>query len=91
MGELQGLRTTSLLAYYEALENMNTRQRECLLALDKLGEANNLMVSKRSGLPINVVCPRMNELKKKGLIREIKIDFCPITKRKTVFYERVKK
>jgi len=89
MGELQGLRTTSLLAYERALENINKRQLECLLALEDLGEANNLMVSKESGLPINVVTPRMGELRKKGLIQESKI--CSETGRRTIFFVRVKK
>jgi len=73
MPELQGVRGTSLLAYGDALEHINNRQRQCLLALDRLGEANNLMVSRESGLPINAVTPRMGELRKKGLIKEIRI------------------
>jgi DNA-binding MarR family transcriptional regulator len=91
MSELQGLRTTSLIAFAEALEKINERQRQCLLTLDKLNEANNKIISEHSGLPINVVTPRMNELKKKGLIQEIKVDTCPYTGRRTVFYRRVKK
>jgi len=91
MTELQGLRTTSILAYYAALEKINNRQRECLLALERLNSANNLMISKESGLPINVVCPRMNELKKMGLIREIEIKDCPNTGRRSIFYGRVRK
>jgi len=89
MPELQGLRTTSLLAYAEALSKINKRQLECLLTLDKLGEANNLMISKESGIPINVVTPRMGELRKKGLIKESKIDVCKETGRKTIFFVRV--
>jgi len=66
MPELQGVRGTSLLAYADALEHINNRQRQCLLALDRLGEANNKMISDESGIPINVVTPRTGELKKKG-------------------------
>lgn len=91
MPELQGLRTTSLLAYYEALENLGTRQLEVLKAIDKIEPCNNLMISKYTGLPINSVTPRVHELKKKGLIKELKVDLCPITQRKTIFYVRVKK
>jgi len=89
MGELQGLRTTSLLAFAKALENISTRQKQCLIILEELNEANNKMISESSGIPINVVTPRMNELKKKGLIQEIKLDVCPYTGRKTIFYRRV--
>lgn len=91
MPELQGLRTTSLLAYYEALENLGARQLEVLKAINEIEPCNNLMISKYTGLPINSVTPRVYELKKKGLIKELKIDICPITGRKTIFYVRVKK
>jgi len=91
MGELQGLRTTSLLAYAKALENLGERQMQVLVVIDKLEPCNNLMISNSSGLPINTVTPRVNELKKKGLIKEDKIDVCPFTGRKTIFYKRVKK
>lgn len=91
MPELQGLRTTSLLAYYEALENLGTRQLEVLKAIDKIEPCNNLMISQYTKLSINSVTPRVYELKKKGLIKESKIDICPITGRKTIFYVRVKK
>lgn len=91
MPELQGLRTTSLLAYYEALENLGTRQLEILKAINEIEPCNNLMISQYTKLPINSVTPRVYELKKKGLIKELKIDICPITGRKTIFYVRVKK
>jgi len=91
MPELQGVRGTSLLAYGDALENIQPRQLQCLLALDRLGEANNLMVSRESGIPINVVTPRMGELRKKGLIKEIRFGLCRETGRSVIFFVRVRK
>lgn len=91
MSELQGLRTTSLIAYAEAIENLASRQKQILKTIDKIEPCNNLMISRYTGFPINSVTPRVYELKKKGLIRELKIDVCPITKRRTIFYVRVRK
>jgi DNA-binding MarR family transcriptional regulator len=85
------MKITSLLAYAEVLENLNERQIQVLKAIDKIEPCNNLMISKYSGLPINSVTPRTNELNKKGLIREFKKGICPITKRTTIFYERIRK
>jgi len=91
MSELQGLRTTSLLAYAEALENLGARQKQILKTIDKIEPCNNLMISRYTGLPINSVTPRVYELKRKGLIKELKVGECPITKRRTLFYVRVRK
>lgn len=91
MSELQGLRTTSLIAYVELLEKLQNREKQVLLSLERLNEANNLMISKDLGFEINQITGRTNSLKKKGLIKEMKIDICPFTGRKTIFYGRVKK
>jgi DNA-binding MarR family transcriptional regulator len=85
------MRETSLLAYAEVLENLNERQIQVLKAIDKIEPCNNLMISKYLNLPINSITPRTNELNKKGLIKESKKGICPITKRTTIFYERIRK
>jgi predicted transcriptional regulator len=85
------MKETSLLAYAEVLENLNERQIQVLKAIDKIEPCNNLMISKYLNLPINSITPRTNELFKKRLIKENKKDKCPITKRTTIFYERIKK
>jgi len=91
MSELQGLRTTSLLAFVEVLGNLGQRQLQVLKTIDEIEPCNNLMISNRLNLPINSITPRVHELKRKGLIKEEKIDVCPFTRRKTVFYVRVRK
>jgi predicted transcriptional regulator len=85
------MKETSLLAYAEVLENLNERQIQVLKAIDKIEPCNNLMISKYLNLPINSITPRTNELFKKRLIKENKKDNCPITKRMTIFYERIRK
>jgi predicted transcriptional regulator len=85
------MRETSILAYAEVLENLSERQLQVLKAIDKIEPTNNLMISKYLNLPINTITPRTNELNKKGLIKEFKKGICPITKRTTIFYERIRK
>lgn len=91
MSELQKVRGTSLLAYVEVLEDLGNRQMEVLKAIDRLEPCNNLMISRDLNLPINCITGRSNELKKKGLIKEDHLGICPITKRKTIFFIRVRK
>lgn len=64
-------RQTSLLAYGSLTdEQISKRQRDVLDALRKIQPATNRMVSERSGIPINVVTPRMFELVRKGAVKE---------------------
>ena len=88
---LQPVRPTSLLAFADALEHIGLRQRDVLRAIEELEPCNNLMISKHLNIPINSITPRCQELRKMGLVKEYKIDICPFTKRKTIFYVRVKK
>lgn len=81
-----GVQVTSLISYYEVLNTLGKRQKEVLLAMKKLKCANNLMVSRYLNLPINSITPRMQELRKKGIIIYHHIEACPITKRSSRFY-----
>lgn len=83
------LQQTSLDAYKDISPYLNTRQRVVLDAISSLEEANNLMISKFLSLPINLITPRVLELRIKGLVVESYRDLCPYTKRTTIFW-RVK-
>lgn len=89
--KINPVRPTSLLAFVEVLSNLGERQLEVLKTIDKIEPCNNLMISRELGLPINSVTPRCQELRRKGLVKESFIGDCPITKRKTIFFVRVRK
>lgn len=80
------LQQTSLLAFDSIQQYLGERQRQVYLALMSLGEATNTMISKASGLPINVVTPRVNELRKLGRVIESKKDPCRITGRMAIYW-----
>lgn len=61
---------TSLLAYFDVQEVLGDRHRQVLAALKELGSANNWMIAKKAQLPINAVTPRVQELRKKGFVKE---------------------
>lgn len=77
---------TSLISYFEALQTLSKRHKEVLLALKHLNIANNLMISRYLGLPINSITPRILELREKGIVIYHHTASCPITKRSTNFY-----
>lgn len=80
---------TSLMAYGSlTTTKVGERQRQCLEALEELEVACNRQISTRSGLPINVVTPRMNELQKLGRVVWHGRDKDPVTGM-TVNYWRV--
>ena len=80
------VQVTSIISYYEALQTLGSRQLEVLKALKCLKVANNLMISRFLGLPINSVTPRCLELKKKGIIIYHHTGACPINGRATRFF-----
>lgn len=61
------MRHTSIKAYYEILPKIGSRQRQVLEALSS-GPKTNRQISKMTGLEINAVTPRTNELVKLGLV-----------------------
>lgn len=78
------VRETSLEAYERIQGKIADRQRECLLALERLGEANNREIADFLRRPINVVVPRIFELREMGLVVESRTIVDQETKRKTI-------
>lgn len=60
--------TTSLPAYFEAMTNINEKQKKVLYAIQSLGICNDHQISEYLGWPINRVTPRRGELIDAGLI-----------------------
>lgn len=60
------MQTTSIEAYRSLTTvKLNERQQQVLEALEEISPATNRMISVHSGIPINVVTPRMGELASK--------------------------
>lgn len=89
--KMYNIRETSLLAYANVLENLGERQRVVYKAILDLQEANNTMLSEHLNIPINCVTPRVNELRKRGVVRQAFKGICPITKKMTLFWRVVMK
>ena len=82
------IQQTSLRAFEEIrLSNLGERQKQVLEALKSLGSANNMMLSKKIGIPINCVTGRTRDLVKLGLVEEIFKAKCPITNKMTIFWK----
>jgi hypothetical protein len=86
------MRQTSLQAYWSLeQEKINERQRQVLEALEEIAPANNRQVAFHSGIPINVVTPRMGELLKKHRIEQAYIGHDSATGRRAIFWRPVGK
>lgn len=85
------VRKTSLLAYADALEHIGLRQRDVLRAIEELEPCTNLQISNYLNIPINSVTPRCQELRKMGLVKESYVGIESTTKRKSIFFVRVRK
>lgn len=78
---------TSLLAYRSlSSTKINQRQSEVLEALEEIFPACNRQISDHSKLPINVVTPRMGELRRKRLVTIAYIGVDSRTGRKATFW-----
>jgi len=80
------VRETSLEAFEEIRKNLGERQKQVYEKLKELGMATNKMLSRACYLDINSITPRVFELREKGLVTEAKVDLCPITKRKAIWW-----
>lgn len=78
--------STSILAYQEIIESLGKRQIEVLKALKQIEPANNRIIAQFMHKPINCVTPRCQELRKKGLIKEERIDLDKVTNRQTIYW-----
>lgn len=91
MNDIKPVRQTSLMAYYQATENLGQKQLSVLKAIDVLGVCNDKMIADYLNWSINRVTPRRGELRSLGLIKEMGIRKDSDTGRKTIFYGRIKK
>lgn len=65
------MQQTSILAYHSLTDvKLGERQQQVLEALEDIQPATNRMIAQKSGIPINVVTPRMGELRKKGKVEQ---------------------
>jgi DNA-binding Lrp family transcriptional regulator len=85
------MRQTSIFAYHELTDKqLSKRKIQVLDGLRKLGTGTNRMISEASGVPINVVTPRMGEMVVEGVIEEDHRDVDPGTGRKAIFWRVAK-
>ena len=78
---------TSYIAFQEVLCSLGERQKLILKIIRKIQPCSNLEISKISGLPINCVTPRVQELRKKGLVHFYKRDICKFTNRLVTYWK----
>lgn len=83
------VRDTSLQALRNHKEKLNKYAESVLLFLTIKGNATNLEISDFSGLPINIVSGRMNDLVKKGLVVEGPKRECKISKNTVIEWRPV--
>lgn len=94
---ISGVQQTSLLSFQEHLESgklgeQQVKVLECLRTggiFDKQYRPlsmNDKMISHKTGMPINVVTARRNELVKQGLVVEDCKGNCPFTRKLTIFW-----
>lgn len=62
------IQETSLEAYEEVQPKLERRQRQVLDAVRHYGSACDQQIADFTGLPINSITPRRNELMAKGLL-----------------------
>jgi hypothetical protein len=81
------IQETSLKAFREILPELGHRQLEVLRVIYNQVTANNNIISKILKLPINSVTPRVNELRKKGLVIMSTVSPCPFTGKSTIWWK----
>lgn len=84
---MNGYRETSMVAYASIIDSLGDRHKAVIRAMNQLSEATNLGLSRFLNWEINKVTPRVNELVKKGLIKESKVDKDPLTGRQSTFWK----
>lgn len=83
------IQETSLEAYESIKDTLGKRQQQVYDCLKEIQPATNLMISKKLGLPINSVTPRVQELRnmKKVGVSSVKKDLN--TKRTSIYWKIV--
>ena len=70
---------TSLDSFSSIKPTLGSRQKAVFDVLSYLDRATNSEIAKYMGLPINTITPRVNELRKKGLVRDAGKRICKVT------------
>lgn len=83
---MRNTQNTSILAYQEVILHLGERQLAVLKALKEIQPANNRIIAQFMHRPINTLTPRINELRKKGLVILDGTYEDPITKKQTLFW-----
>lgn len=81
------MRCTSLQAFEQIIPELENREMQVLIALNQLGMANNLMISKFLNLPVNCITGRIYSLRSLGLVIYYKKDKCPYTGKNTIMWK----
>jgi len=78
---------TSIDVYQNVVvKELGERQKQIYNKLMELVAATNAMLSEALRLPINCITPRIYELRKCGHVEFAKVDVCPITHHKAMFW-----
>ncbi len=80
------IQQTSLVAYYDIYRKLGLLQRKVLAIIREVGPVSNLMISRYSSIPINIVTPRVNELRKIGLVVFDRKDVCEISGKRVIYW-----
>ena len=72
---------TSLDAFQSIKPELGSRQKVVFDVISYLGTPTNTEINNYLGIPINSIVPRVNELRKKGLVRDAGKRECKITGR----------
>jgi hypothetical protein len=75
------IQETSVFAYEEVLPNLAPKHRQVLEVMRRGYNYTNTELSRILRWPINSVTPRVNELRKKGLLKEWGKRGCKVTGR----------
>ena len=75
------MKETSIHAYKHLIETgeLSRQQVMVLAVVNELGQATRQEISRHSGIPINCVCGRVNELLNRGLVAEEEARTCNVT------------
>ena len=82
----RAVQDTSREAYADVKPKLGRRQKLVFETLRKIQPATNTMLAKYINFPINVITPRVFELRGMHLVEEDHRDRCPITGKRAIFW-----
>ena len=82
---------TSAQAYYAVLQTLGYKQEMVYLKLKEIGNATNNELKQALGWEINTVTPRVNELRKLGIVKEGTRRPCRVSGMTAIAWEIVRK